>query len=120
MTTVKDALAALVKAFEASDGWRDLPEYKDALAALAAPDEPSADSRAAYFDFLKRNSVPDVRMRAFAFEMGYREGKRSREPKNLSTLAVHKGWEATFSTNNPFCPCDLKSFTKAVNWALRQ
>lgn len=37
---------------------------------------------------------------------------------NLSDRRVHKGWEDTFSTSNPFCPCDLKSFTKAVNWTL--
>lgn len=37
----------------------------------------------------------------------------------LTDAQIRKGWEATFSTNNPFCPCDLKSFTKAVNWAQR-
>ena len=37
----------------------------------------------------------------------------------LTAKQIRDGWEATFSTNNPYCPCDLKSFTKAVNWAQR-
>ncbi len=32
---------------------------------------------------------------------------------------IEKGWRATFSTDNPYCPCNLKSFTKAVRWAER-
>lgn len=34
----------------------------------------------------------------------------------LTDAVVRKGWQHTFSTENPFCPCDLKSFTKAVRW----
>ena len=37
----------------------------------------------------------------------------------LTAKQIKAGWEDTFSTNNPFCPCDLKSFTKAVNCAGR-
>lgn len=37
----------------------------------------------------------------------------------LSDKKIEAGWRDTFSTNNPFCPCDLKSFTKAVRWAER-
>lgn len=33
---------------------------------------------------------------------------------------IARGWRDTFSTENPFCPCDLKSFTKAVHWAERR
>jgi hypothetical protein len=32
---------------------------------------------------------------------------------------IEKGWRDTFSTSNPFCPCDLRSFTKVVKWAER-
>lgn len=35
-------------------------------------------------------------------------------PSPLSAEAVRALWESTFSTRNPFCPVDLKSFTKAV------
>jgi len=35
----------------------------------------------------------------------------------LSDKQIEKGWKDTFSTDNPFCPCNLKSFTKAVHWA---
>lgn len=31
--------------------------------------------------------------------------------------AIEDGWHKTFSTQNPYCPCDLNSFTKAVRWA---
>lgn len=37
----------------------------------------------------------------------------------LSPRQIERGWRDTFSTENPFCPCDLKSFTKAVHWAER-
>lgn len=34
----------------------------------------------------------------------------------LTDAVVRRGWLNTFSTENPFCPCDFKSFTKAVRW----
>lgn len=37
--------------------------------------------------------------------------------KALPAEAIERGWQETFSTQNPYCPCDLKSFTKAVRWA---
>jgi hypothetical protein len=37
----------------------------------------------------------------------------------LTDAAIEAGWHQTFSTNNPYCPCNLKSFTKAVQWAER-
>lgn len=41
------------------------------------------------------------------------------EAAKLSAQAIEAGWRETFSTENPFCPCNLKSFTKAVRWAER-
>lgn len=41
------------------------------------------------------------------------------ERKPLTEAQIAEGWKATFSTRNPFCPCDLHSFTKAVRWAER-
>jgi hypothetical protein len=38
---------------------------------------------------------------------------------SLSDEQIEKGWRDTFSTDNPYCPCNLKSFTKAVRWAER-
>jgi hypothetical protein len=35
----------------------------------------------------------------------------------LTSDMIEAGWNNTFSTNNPYCPCDLKTFTKAVRWA---
>ena len=40
-------------------------------------------------------------------------------PAQLTGEQIEKGWRDIFSTSNPFCPCDLKSFTKAVRWAER-
>lgn len=39
--------------------------------------------------------------------------------EELSESQIQEGWESTFSTNNPFCPCDLRTFTKAARWAER-
>lgn len=38
---------------------------------------------------------------------------------DLTPKQIEAGWHQTFSTSNPFCPCDLKTFTKAVRWAER-
>lgn len=37
----------------------------------------------------------------------------------LTDKQIEAGWRATFSTDNPFCPCNLKTFTKAVQWVER-
>lgn len=39
--------------------------------------------------------------------------------KPLTDAEIEAGWRHTFSTDNPYCPCNLKSFTKAVRWAER-
>ncbi len=41
--------------------------------------------------------------------------KAHREP--LTDAQIEAGREATFSTSNPFCPCDSKTMRKAVRWA---
>ncbi len=38
----------------------------------------------------------------------------------LTDEEIAKGWHDTFSTENPYCPCNLKSFTKAVRWHERR
>jgi len=38
---------------------------------------------------------------------------------DLKDAEIERGWHETFSTSNPYCPCNLKSFTKAVRWTLR-
>ncbi|MGH7463455.1 MAG: hypothetical protein ACREMA_20800, partial [Longimicrobiales bacterium] len=40
-------------------------------------------------------------------------------PPELTEREIEAGWHQTFSTSNPYCPCNLKSFTKAVRWAER-
>lgn len=37
----------------------------------------------------------------------------------LSDAVIEQGWRSTFSTGNPYCPCNLQSFTKSVRWAER-
>jgi hypothetical protein len=39
---------------------------------------------------------------------------QSRKP--LTVEQLEKGREQTFSTNNPFCPCDSKTFRKVAKW----
>ena len=43
--------------------------------------------------------------------------KFASNPKALTDHEIEAGWHKTFSTSNPYCPCNLKSFTKAVRWA---
>lgn len=38
-----------------------------------------------------------------------------REP--LTEAQIEQGRRDTFSTENPFCPCDSKTMRKAVRWA---
>lgn len=40
-------------------------------------------------------------------------------PTPLTDAQIEEGRMATFSTNNPFCPCDSKTMRKAVRWAER-
>lgn len=35
----------------------------------------------------------------------------------LTDAQIEAGRDVTFSTNNPFCPCDSKTMRKAVRWA---
>ena len=37
----------------------------------------------------------------------------------LTSAEIEAGWHDTFSTRNPFCPCDLSAFTKSARWAER-
>lgn len=49
--------------------------------------------------------------------------KVKQEPVNfkpLSSKVVEQGWRDTFSVNNPYCPCDLRTFEKSVIWAERE
>lgn len=41
------------------------------------------------------------------------------DQKPMSDEQIEKRWHDTFSTSNPYCPCNLKSFTKAVRAAER-
>lgn len=53
---------------------------------------------------------------AAAYEQGKKDATTAQTNTQLSTVEIEKGWRDTFSTENPFCPCNLKSFTKAVRW----
>jgi len=39
------------------------------------------------------------------------------ETTTLTDEQIEQGREATFSTNNPYCPCDSKTMRKAARWA---
>ncbi|CAJ0804981.1 hypothetical protein LMG18090_04714 [Ralstonia mannitolilytica] len=78
-------------------------------------DFPAAVERAVHGGYkLAQTQSYWVAWQARAAQSGQRAGVAE-----LSSKKIEAGWHATFSTNNPFCPCDLKSFTKAVRWAER-
>lgn len=39
--------------------------------------------------------------------------------KPLTSQQMEQGREHVFSTNNPFCPCDSKTFMKVAKWVER-
>jgi hypothetical protein len=45
---------------------------------------------------------------------------QAQQGQGLTEAKIEQGWRDTFSTSNPFCPCDLKTFTKAARWAERE
>jgi hypothetical protein len=62
--------------------------------------------------------VSDIKRALLSHPTGKAEDAQAETPKReLSTAEIEKGWRKTFSTDNPFCPCNLKTFTKAVRWA---
>lgn len=44
----------------------------------------------------------------------YDEAEARRLVAPMTAAQIKEQWESTFSTGNPFCPCDLRSFTKAA------
>lgn len=54
-------------------------------------------------------------------ELLHRKQKRNKKsiellPKPLTEEQLEKGRDQTFSINNPFCPCDSKTFSKVARW----
>ena len=47
------------------------------------------------------------------------EARKDVGRKPLTDAQIEAGRKATFSTSNPFCPCDSKTMRKAVRWAER-
>jgi hypothetical protein len=90
-------------------GWRlqDCKICGESASAYVSPQQPADLSR----------------LEPFVHGLGkaiLRELQKAQQPAEALTDAeIKAGWEKTFSTDNPYCPCNLKSFTKAVNWALK-
>lgn len=64
-----------------------------------------------------RKGYHDGRLKGY--EVGHRHGKEQAERKPLTEPQIEQGRHDTFSTDNPFCPCDSKAMRKAVRWAER-
>lgn len=63
-----------------------------------------------------RDGYEDGRLKGF--DVGLRHGKdQASARKPLTDAQIEAGRRATFSTDNPFCPCDRKTMLKAVHWA---
>lgn len=45
-------------------------------------------------------------------------GKQPAAVVELTDAELEAGRHQVFSTNNPFCPCDSKTFRKAARWAI--
>lgn len=98
------------KAGERDELMRLLTEYEGALADSEGDESAIEPARTALTDFL-RPIRQELDARASA--------QQSDAAKPLIDKEIEEGWHATFSTSNPYCPCNLKSFTKAVRWAER-
>lgn len=62
-----------------------------------------------------RYSKPDWHGKLAEIEAAIK--KREARHRPLTDEQIEAGREATFSINNPFCPCDRKTMQKAVRWA---
>jgi hypothetical protein len=76
-------------------------------AALAAAPSPQAQAQPFKWpDFMDPKQGPVI--------------AQAQAQQGLTDERIEQGWRDTFSTSNPFCPCDLKTFTKATRWADRE
>ncbi|WP_308836057.1 hypothetical protein [Paraburkholderia sp. SARCC-3016] len=75
-----------------------------------------AEARETDYAALEREHMGDPDKRTGIY------GPRGSAPERkapLTEAAMREGWHQTFSTNNTFCPCDFRTFTKVVRWAER-
>lgn len=91
----------------------------------AQPSEQDAVTAASVWEIVRSYVQPEARGRTFErLQMHFINAAPplagQREDAELTPAQIEAGWQSTFSTTNPHCPCDLKSFTKAARWALRQ
>ena len=63
----------------------------------------------------ERNSWP-AEMEAMERQVNILTDALTQSRKPLTVEQLEKGREQTFSTNNPFCPCDSKTFRKVAKW----
>lgn len=103
--------AVLAKLQPAQAG--ELPDEWEAFEAWARPN--GYDLRRN--DVLGHYSSLDT-SRAWA---GYRAALAARKPlAGLTREQMEAGRHQVFSTNNPFCPCDSKTFRKVSEWTERE
>jgi hypothetical protein len=93
---------------ERADAGKDAALYE--AARLLASRLPTGLALASYFAAEELNALR-------AILAANKEPPERAEPRALPDWRIADGWHNTFSTSNPYCPCDLKSFTKAVRWA---
>lgn len=97
--------------------------HGDRVVIKGLPEEYSYDFATAdgtYYkrEFIKRwRQFPDSDYKSLG-EPSHAHTSEARDAR-LTDAQIAAGWRETFSTQNPFCPIDLKSFTKAARWAER-
>ena len=138
---LKDRLVAISSAVADSDDREAQAIIRTTLELLAStptpapaqrePATPMDAHRAAYFmrRFLHEEKMlgPNEQA-ALHFTIAALEAMESaaqhqeppqQERKPMTDEEIERGRKETFSTENPFCPCDSKTMRKAVRWAER-
>jgi len=101
-----------------------LPEPKarlrwDSVNAVYKVNRPNIDSTDIYSDSQMREYA-EAAIKATLERIAELEAAiaaSAQDAARLTDKQIEAGWHQTFSTSNPFCPCDLRAFKKAVNWA---
>jgi len=102
---------------EANEGWHPALGSEEALALLAHIDAQAAshaeelDAYALTVSNLRTNVIPMPALLSAA-----PAPEPERKPAPMTESEMLEGRERTFSVDNPYCPCDRKTFMKVARY----
>lgn len=99
---------AMEKALTFCEEWYSYGGKEVANALRAALNEPAQDSTSDLRKMLHLLNETD---------QAQQPSPTTPRSEPLTDKQIEAGREATFSTSNPFCPCDSKTMRKVVRWA---